>query len=68
MEALQKITIEVPVALLDRAREASGKGVTATVREGLRLVAAARAYRELRLLRGRVRLRQNAATLRDDRA
>jgi hypothetical protein len=68
METVQKITVEVPAPLLERARSATGKGVTATVREGLQLVAAGRAYAELRKLRGKVRLGRTAKQLRDDRA
>jgi hypothetical protein len=66
MERAQKITVEVPEGLLARAQAASGRGVTATVREGLRLVAASRAYSDLRALRGRVKL-SSAARLRADR-
>jgi hypothetical protein len=63
----RKITVEVPDTLLERAQEASGKGVTATVREGLRLMAAAEAYRGLRRLRGKVKLSVALARLREDR-
>ena len=63
----RKITVEVPEELLERAQEASGKGVTATVREGLRLMAAAEAYRGLRRLRGKVTLSVPLDRLREDR-
>ena len=63
----RKITVEVPEELLERAQEASGKGVTATVREGLRLMAAAEAYRGLRRLRGKVTLSVTLDRLREDR-
>ena len=63
----RKITVEVPGALLDRAQQASGKGVTATVRDGLRLMAAAEAYRGLRRLRGKVKLAVGLDRLREDR-
>ena len=66
--ASRKITVEVPDALLQRAQQASGKGVTATVRDGLRLLAAAEAYRGLRRLRGKVRLSVGVDRLREDRA
>jgi hypothetical protein len=56
MSQTRKITVEVPEALLERARESSGEGITGTVRRGLELVAAGRAYDELRKLRGKVRL------------
>lgn len=67
MSEIQKITVEVPTELLARARAASGESLTATVREGLRLVAAAQAYRSLRSRRGRVRFSRTPATLREDR-
>ena len=63
----RKITVEVPDTLLERAQEASGKGVTATVRDGLRLMAAAEAYRGLRRLRGKVKLSVTLDRLREDR-
>jgi hypothetical protein len=56
MPETRKITVEVPEELLERARKASNEGITGTVRRGLELVAAARAYDELRKLRGKVRL------------
>ena len=63
----RKITVEVPDELLERAQGASGKGITATVREGLRLMAAAEAYRGLRRLRGKVKLTIGLDQLREDR-
>ena len=63
----RKITVEVPEDLLDRAVEASGEGITATVRRGLELVAAGRAYEALRSLRGKVRLNIDLESLREDR-
>ncbi len=68
MSPHQKITVEVPAELLARARAASGESLTATVREGLRLVAAGQAFRNLRALRGKVRFARTVAELRDDRA
>jgi hypothetical protein len=44
MKAARKITIEVPAELLEKAQEASGKGITQTVRNALELVAASNAY------------------------
>ena len=38
--AERKITVHVPEELLDRAQKSSRQGVTETVRQGLRLVAA----------------------------
>lgn len=67
MAGNQKITVAVPVELLERARRASGENVTATVRQGLRLVAAGEAFRALRARRGKVRAWPALAALRDDR-
>jgi len=67
MSKTRKITVEVPEDLLERALQASGEGVTATVRQGLARVAAGRAYEELRKLRGKVRLSIDLDALREDR-
>jgi hypothetical protein len=63
----RKITVEVPEELLGRALEASGEGITETVRRGLTLVAAGGAYDELRRLRGKVRFGIDLQALREDR-
>ncbi|MSV34279.1 MAG: hypothetical protein EXQ47_01600 [Bryobacterales bacterium] len=67
METARKITIEVPAALLDKAQQASGVGITQTVRTGLQLVAASQAYAQLRRLRGKVRFSRTLAELKTDR-
>ena len=67
MDAVQKITVEVPAELLEKARRASGAGITETVRTGLRLVAASNAYARLRSLRGRVRFSRTLSQLKADR-
>jgi hypothetical protein len=67
MDAVQKITVEVPSALLEKAREASGAGITETVRTGLQLVASSNAYARLRTLRGKVRFSRSLARLKADR-
>lgn len=66
MPASQQITVDVPAGLLQRAQAASGEGVTATVREGLRLLAARRAQHELTRLRGKVKFTVDPDRLRDD--
>jgi len=63
----RKITVEVPPELLERAQEASGAGVTQTVRTGLQLLAASRTYARLRKLRGKVRFSRTVAELKADR-
>jgi post-segregation antitoxin (ccd killing protein) len=67
METARKITVEVPVDLLERAQRASGLGVTQTVRTGLSLVAASQAYARLRQWRGQVRFSRSLARLKADR-
>jgi hypothetical protein len=67
METARKITVEVPLELLEKAQRASGTGVTQTVRAGLRLLAASRTYAGLRRLRGKVRLTRTLAELKADR-
>jgi len=67
METARKITVEVPPELLKKAQQASGTGITQTVRAGLELVAASRAYARLRQLRGKVRFSRSVAELKSDR-
>ena len=67
MEASRKITVEVPMALLEKAQRASGTGITQTVRTGLELVAASQTYARLRQLRGKVRFARTLAELKADR-
>jgi len=54
METARKITVKVPMELFQKAQRASGTGITQTVRSGLQLVGASRAYARLRRLRGKV--------------
>jgi hypothetical protein len=67
METARKITVEVPEDLLEKAQQASGAGITQTVRTGLQLVAASHAYAQLRELRGKVRFSQTTDELKADR-
>jgi hypothetical protein len=67
METARKITVEIPGDLLQRAQEASGTGITQTVRAGLQLVAASKTYDRLRQMRGKVRFSRTAAELKTDR-
>jgi len=67
MKTARKITIEVPLELLEKAQRASGTGVTQTVRAGLQLVAASRTYAQLRGLRGKVRFSRTVTELKADR-
>ena len=63
-----KITVHIPADLLKDARRSTGRGITETVREGLRLVAAREAYKGLRKLKGKVKIEVDLEVLREDRA
>lgn len=67
MAVARKVTLLVPADLLEKAQRSSGKNLTATVCDGLRLVAAAPAYDKLRRLRGKVRFSIDLQALREDR-
>ena len=67
MNTARKITVDGPLALLEKAQQASGTGVTQPVRTGLQLVAASRTYARLRKLRGKVRFSRTVAELKADR-
>ena len=66
-QKLKKITLQVPHDLLIRATQATGEGITPTIRRGLELVAASGAYTHLRSLKGKVKLGLNLEKLRQDR-
>ena len=66
METARKITVEVPLELLEKAQRASGAGITETVIAGLRLLAASRTYERLRQLRGAVHFTRTLAERKDD--
>jgi hypothetical protein len=67
METARKITVEIPAELLHKAQQASGTGITQTIRIGLQLLAASKAYDNLRQLRGKVRFSRTLAELKEDR-
>lgn len=67
MAKAKKITVVVPDALLRRAQDSTGGSITSTIRQGLELVAAGRAYERLRRLRGKVRFSVDLDALREDR-
>ena len=64
---MQKVTIMLPKALVREATQATGKGLTPTIREGLRQIMAAHACEQLRRMRGKVKFSLTAAQLREDR-
>jgi hypothetical protein len=67
VELARKITVEIPAALLEKAQKASGTGVTQTVRSGLELLAASRAYDRMRQFRGKIQFRLTESQMKDDR-
>jgi hypothetical protein len=64
---VRKITVEVPVGLLEQAQQATGSDITLTVRAGLELLAALQACDRLRRLRGKVRFTRSLVQLKTDR-
>ena len=67
MGAARKVTVQLPADLLDRAQRSSGQNLTATICQGLKLVAAGPAYDGLRRLKGKVRFSTDLRSLREDR-
>jgi hypothetical protein len=67
VKTARKITVEVPLELLEKAQRASGTGITQTVRAGLELIAASQTYARLRQMRGKVRFSRTLAEIRADR-
>ena len=67
MGETRKVTVLLPEELLRSARQATGQGITATIRRGLRLVAASRAYDGLQRRRGKVRFSIDVEGLREER-
>jgi Arc/MetJ-type ribon-helix-helix transcriptional regulator len=67
MGDLRKITVEVPSGLLDMAQAETGKGISETVREGLKKLASIRAQKELLALRGKVKFSMTWQEMKEDR-
>jgi hypothetical protein len=67
MENARKITVEIPGALLEKAQNVTGSGITQTIRTGLQLLAASQAYDRLLQLRGKVRFGRTFKELKEDR-
>ena len=63
----RKITVHVPEDLLQKAQKSTRQGITETVRQGLRLVAAGETFRQLTQLRGSVKFSLDLERLREDR-
>lgn len=67
MADTQKITLEVPRELLRQAQRATGKGISETVRVGLRSVAVTEAYKRLAASGGKWKDAPDWRLLKDDR-
>ena len=67
MGQMRKITVEVPEDILKSAQALTGEGVTETVRAALKNLAAVRAQREFRKLRGAYKFALDLEELREDR-
>jgi len=63
----RRVTANLPGPLLEEAMGVTGKGITETLIEGLRLVRRVRAYHKAMALRGRVRLSVDLDTSRERR-
>jgi hypothetical protein len=63
----RKITVHVPADLLQKAQKSSGQGITETVRQGLRLIAAGETFRRVAQLRGSVKFSLDLERQREDR-
>ena len=66
-QAERKITAMLPEDLLERAMQASGEGITQTLRKGLELVAAKETYKKLLKMKGKLDFDINLEDLRRDR-
>ena len=67
MGPARKITVDIPEDLLEKAQQATGSGITQTVRTGLQLVAASQTYDRLLQLEGKVQFSLTWEELKDDR-
>ena len=66
MAQQRKITVSVSEHLLASAQKQTGAGVTETVREALKKLAALRAQRELLALRGKVKFSMTWDEMKED--
>jgi len=67
MRTIRKVTLNLPADLLKKALTASGAGVTETIRQGLELVAASKAYDALVQMKGKVPFNLDIKEIRRDR-
>ena len=57
MNRIKRTTANLPAELLNEATRATGKGITETIIEGLKLVKRSQAYYKLKALQGRLYLK-----------
>jgi hypothetical protein len=63
---MKRVTVLLPELLIEDATKASGVGLTPTIRLGLDALIRSKAYRELKGLRGKVKLSLDVGELRRD--
>ena len=64
---MRKITIILPKDLIKKAQKATGKNLTSTVKQGLKILSANQAYEALLKLEGKLKLDVDLDELRKDR-
>jgi len=64
----KKVTLNLPVDLLEKALRSSDSNITDTVRQGLELIAARWAYAGLQKYRGKVKFSLSLNEMRYDRS
>jgi len=67
MSEMRKITVEVPLDILESAQAYTGEGITETVRAALKKLASIQAQHEFRKLRGTFQFSIDLDELREDR-
>lgn len=63
----KKITVDVDSDLLESAQAATKQNISETIRLGLKLLAASRAFEQALLLKGKVRFSKSWKELKEDR-
>jgi hypothetical protein len=67
MDRIKRTTANLPADLLDDATRLTGKGITETLIEGLRLVKRTGAYNKAQAMRGKLKLKINLDVSRERR-
>ncbi len=63
----QKVTVHIPIKLLEKALATTGKNITETIIIALKQLAHANAYNELRKMRGKIKFSIDLKELRQDK-